>query len=150
MNGPGLGGAAAQFLYRLPGFEQLPLRLGEALVGHTLFLLQGDDRGARFLLPLLQCLALILRLAPFTGQLVTLEGHLGRILRRALQLGLETDDRLFLTVLLCIQRSNRLRRLRDDTFQFRSLSAEPCERLALALDPGTKILDLALGLEDAT
>ena len=69
---------------------------------------------------------------------------------RVLQLRLVADDRLFLPVLLGVQRRDRVRRLRDRRPRAPAVScAERASASRSAADPAAQILDLALRFENA-
>ena len=108
---------------------------GQPLVGRALLVLEPRDRRARFLLPAIERVALLLGLAALARELLALLREARRLVGRALQLRLVADDRLLLLVMLGVQRGDGARRLRDGRLEAGGLLGEPDERVALGLDP---------------
>ena len=108
---------------------------GQPLVGRALLVVEPRDRRARFLLA-----AIERRRAPlppggararaaraFCASRVCLVGGV-------LQLRVVADDRLFLPVVLGVQRRDRVRRLRDRALELRGFLGQPGQRLAIGAD----------------
>ena len=66
--------------------------------------------------------------------LALLSASRAALVGRVLQLRLEADDRLFLLVMLGVERRDRLRRVRDRALERRGLFGEPGQRVALDLE----------------
>ena len=108
MRGAGFGRAAAQVVGRLARLEQPALRRRSgARRPAAASSSRLRNRRARFLLPPVERVALLLRLRRLARELLALLREPRLLVGRVLQLRVVADDRLFLLVVLGVQRRDR-------------------------------------------
>src|SRR5438094_903423 len=144
------GRATAGIIDRLARFEQPPLRDGQPLVGEALIVFQPRDRGSRFFPTPIERIALLFRLPSLANQLRGALRKARLFVSGVLELRFVADDRLFVLVVLGVERRDGVRRLRDRGFELCRLLREARQRAPLHGDAVAQLLDLAFGLEDAT
>ena len=89
------------------------------------------DRRARFLLAAIERVALLFGLPALADELLALLGQPRRFVRRVLQLRVVADDRLFLPVVLGVQRGDGVRRVGDRRLELRGLLRQTGQRFAV-------------------
>ena len=149
MRGAGFGGTSIQLREQFPSLEQPSLRLRQPILGRPLRGVELRDGSTRFFLTPVQRLALVLRLAALTRELLRLLCEPAFLVGCVLYLGFVCDDCFLLFVVLGLQRRDGVHRLRNRGIQSTRLGCQLFERRAIGLDALTQFLDFPFGFEDA-
>src|SRR5207249_1054917 len=95
---------------------------------------ESRDRRAGLLLPAIQRIALLFGLVALAGELLGLLGQPRLFVSRVLKLRVVADYRLFVLMVLRVQRRDGTRRVGDGTFELRGFLREPNEGIAIGRD----------------
>jgi predicted RNA-binding protein YlxR (DUF448 family) len=143
------GSLIVQFRRGSFGRAKIALRVGQALIGDALLLLETRNLLLGLRGPAIERNAFLFRLTPLQADHFGLACQPKRVLAETRQLRVMADDFLLLPVLFGRQRRDRRGRFRDGDIERRRLVNELCERSAIGHDPLAELFDFPLGRENA-